>query len=103
MIYLTQWKCPSNHTALAVAWDEDEMHRDDAVQQGEDVFTRGLLNRWCGICGRFGVAGAPIELHVEHGQTAFRTTGEAQPALRTLEAQNLLSRAMIDKAREARN
>ena len=95
MIWLTQWKCPSNHTALAVAWDEDEMNRDDAVKQGEDIFTRRVLRRICGICQG--------ELHVEHGKTAFRTTAEAKPALITLEAQNLLSRAMIDRAREARN
>ena len=95
MIYLTQWKCPSNHTALAVAWDEDNMIHDDAVKQGEDVFTRGLLRRICGICDG--------ELHVLHQKTAFKTTEEAQPALKTLEAQNVLSRAMIERAREARN
>lgn len=95
MIWLTQWKCQSNHTALAVAWDEDDMNRDDAVNQGEDVFTRRVLLRICGICQG--------ELHVAHQKTAFRTTEEAKPALKTLEAQNLLSKAMIDRAREARN
>lgn len=99
MIWLTQWKCPSNHTALALAWDDAVQLRRDAENQGEDVFTCGVLNRWCGICGRFGVTGAPIELHVEHGQTAFKTIEEAKPVLLTVEAQNLRSRAWIEEHR----
>lgn len=95
MIWLTQWKCPSNHTALAVAWDDADQDRDAAERGGEDVFTRGVLRRICGLCEG--------ELHVEHQETVFRTIEEAKPVLLTLEAQNMLGKAMYAQARRARN
>jgi hypothetical protein len=93
MIWLTQWKCPSDHTALAVAWDDAVQLRGAAVEEGEEFFARRILSRWCGICGRYGIAGAPIKLHIEHGQTAFRTIDEAKPILLAVQAQNLLGKA----------
>jgi hypothetical protein len=99
MIWLTQWKCPSDHTALALAWDETADDHDAIVEQGEGYFARGILNRWCGICGRFGISGAPIVLHIEHGRTTFRTIEEAKPVLLTVQAQNLRSKAWIKEHR----
>ena len=80
MIWLTQWQCSSNHTALALAWDDAEDAEDAIVEQGEGYFTRGVLLRICGICRG--------ELHVVHQLTAFKKTEQAEPALRVLKVQN---------------
>lgn len=87
MIWLTQWLCPSRHCCIAVAWDDQEMSAEEAECQGEKVFSSGLINRWCGICGG--------ELHVEHGRTKFRTMEEAKPHLKAVEKDNLRARSII--------
>ncbi len=90
-VWIAQWKCPSNHAALAAAWDDAFDTGDDVVSQAEAVFSKGIMNRWCGICG-----GA---LQVSRAKTVFKTMEEATPVLEAVEAHNLASRAMIEMLR----
>lgn len=87
MIWISQWLCPSRHCAIALAWDDQEMSAEEAEHQGEQVFSSGLINRWCGICGE--------QLHVEHGRTAFQTMTEASPHLKAMEEANLRVRSIF--------
>ncbi len=89
MIWITQWLCPSRHCAIAVAWDDQTTTPEEAEHQGEQVFSKGIVNRWCGICGQ--------SLHVEHGRTSFKTMDEAKPRLESLERANLLARNILGK------
>ncbi len=87
MIWLTQWLCPNRHAAIAVAWDDQEDTAETAERRGEELFARGILNRWCGICSG--------QLHVENHATAFATLEEAMPYLKAIEGANLLARTII--------
>lgn len=87
MIWITQWLCPSRHCAIAVAWDDQESTAEQAESQGEEAFTKGVLNQWCGICRH--------QLHVEHGCTSFKTMDEALPYLKAVEKANLQARVII--------
>ncbi len=89
MIWITQWLCPSQHCAIAVAWDDQESTAAQAERQGEEAFTKGVLNRWCGICGH--------GLRVEHGHSSFKTMDEALPYLKAIEKANLQARSIIGK------
>jgi len=87
MIWITQWLCPERHCVIAVAWDDQETTTEEAKRQGEQAFTKGIVNRWCGICRG--------SLHVEHGRTRFKTMDEALPRIKEIEQANLRARSII--------
>lgn len=87
MIWISQWLCPERHCAIAVAWNDQETTAKEAERQGEQAFAKGIVNRWCGICGG--------SLHVEHGRTRFKTMDEALPRIKEIEQANLLARSII--------
>ena len=88
-VWLTQWLCPSRHCAFALAWDDAETTAEALVAEGARQRAQNGLRDRCGICGA-------NELHPDHGPTQFKTMAEALPALRVLEAQQLLTRRVLD-------
>lgn len=89
MIWLTQWLCPQRHCSIALAWDEKETTAAAIEDTGEGLYRRGVVNRWCGICGG--------ELHVEHGRSKFKTMEEAKPFLEECQKENLAAREALGK------
>lgn len=87
MIWITQWLCPSRHASIALVWDDSETTAQEIEERGEDLYCRGVINRWCGICRG--------ELHVEHGRTGFKTMEEALPRVKAIEQANTVTRALI--------
>jgi len=87
MICITQWFCTNRHCSIAIPWDEQALTPDQVEEMGEGLYRRGVINRWCGICGG--------ELHVEHGRTRFETMDEALPEFNNLAEANLIARAII--------
>ncbi len=88
MIWLTQWLCPSRHCSIALLWDDRQDTRQDIERRGEDLYQKGVVTLWCGICGHVG-------LRIEHGPTRFSTLEEAEPHAKRLEAANALARLLI--------
>lgn len=96
MIWISQWLCPRRHCSIALVWDDQHETRENVEATGERFYREGTVNRWCGLCG-----GA---LHIEHGQTRFKTLEEAQPHLEALQLDNLASRALLERLQgEGRN
>lgn len=87
MIWITQWLCPQRHCSIGFAWDDTETTPEEAEKKGEEIYKSGAINRYCGICGG--------ELHVEHGETAFKTMEEASPVLLLLQEANLRARTIL--------
>jgi hypothetical protein len=87
MIWLTQWLCPERHCSIGFVWDDADMTAAKAAAKGEALYASGLINRYCGICGG--------DLHVEHGQTAFKNMKEATPALLIYQEANLRAREVL--------
>ena len=87
MIWITQWLCPSRHCSLAIPWDDQAMTSGQVEEKGEDLYHRGVIHRWCGICGG--------ELHIEHGRTRFKTMDEALPEINAVAEANLVARNII--------
>ena len=87
MIWLTQWLCPARHASIALAWDDQVTTAREIEEKGEALYRKGVINRWCGICGG--------ELHVEHGRTRFKTMEEAESEIRAVERDNLAARQII--------
>jgi hypothetical protein len=84
MVWITQWLCTNRHCSIAIPWDDQEMTSDQVEEKGEGIYRRGVIHRWCGICGG--------ELHVEHGRTRFKTMDEALPKINATAEANLLAR-----------
>ncbi len=88
MIWLTQWLCPDRHCSIALAWDDAVETAEEVVAKGESLYQSGIFNPWCGICGHVG-------LHVEHGETRFRSMEEAMTPLLEAQQANTLTRHTI--------
>lgn len=87
MIWITQWLCTSRHASIALVWDDSETTAEEIEAKGEDLYSRKVINRWCGICHG--------ELHVEHGRTKFKTVAEALHPVKAIEQANTLARTLI--------
>jgi hypothetical protein len=87
-VFLSQWLCPNRHAAIGGVWDDAGTNREEVVAEGELVFTRGGLNRRCGICGG--------PLVVEHAVTRFRTLEDARREFERLQARNVATRAALE-------
>lgn len=86
-VCVTQWLCPSRHCSIALLWDSVQTTAEQVEQQGEEVYAKGALKRWCGICGG--------PLTVEHRQSRFHTVEEAEPHFKVLERANLLGWLLV--------
>ena len=87
MIWISQWLCPQRHASIALAWDDSDTSVLQIEAAGEDLYRRGIFNRWCGICRG--------DLNIEHGRTAFQTMDEAQPFLKECQQANLAARVIL--------
>lgn len=92
MIWITQWLCPSRHCSIGFAWDDSTYTAEKAEAAGEEVYSRGAVNRWCALCGS-------KDLKPEHGQTRFQTMEEAAPHLGALQLAQWVTRARLNQNR----
>jgi hypothetical protein len=87
MIIISQWFCPRRHRSIALVWSDKVQSAEYIEAVGEDLFTRGVIIRRCGICGG--------DLHVEHVPTRFKTLEEAKPFLEECQKANLAARFIL--------
>lgn len=88
MIYLTQWLCPLRHCSVALAWDSSNTTFAQVLEQGEEIYRTGQVNRWCGICGSRAII-------PEHGITRFKSMEQALPELRRLEREQVVASSIL--------
>lgn len=88
MIWLTQWLCPLRHCSIALLWDDQQDNQQRIESRGEELYQKGVVNPWCGICGHVG-------LRIEHGRTRFTTLEEAETEMNRMEIQNAVARLLI--------
>lgn len=100
MICICQLLCPNRHCIIGVAYDVDKTSPQDAERGLYAMFEEAVkfyhVNRWCELCksGKF---------HCEHGFTRFHTLDEAEPVLRQLEKEQILSQQFLISQRENKN
>lgn len=87
MIWITQWLCPQRHCSIALGWDDKVTTASVIEAAGEGLYDRGVINRWCGICGG--------DLHIEQSRTSFETMEEAEPFLEECQNANLAARSIL--------
>ena len=93
-VHICQMLCPERHAIFALAYEEEEMSDEDAIQHAnatlDEAVQSGIMNRWCGICGS-------KDLKPECGRTKFTTMEEAKPHLKKAQEENLVSRAFLGR------
>jgi hypothetical protein len=90
-LWLVQYLCPQRHALCAAPY---ERPADTAEIEGRllaDMYRLGL-NPWCGLCGS-------RDLRFEHRRLAFTDWDDAMAALRQCQADQLLTRQMIEHSR----
>jgi hypothetical protein len=88
MIWITQWLCPQRHCSIGLFWDDAQETKNTVTAQGEAMYRKGPINRWCGICGS-------RKLKPEHAVTRFRSLEEGMPEFRRMQRENLATRKII--------
>jgi hypothetical protein len=76
-----------------VKTDDDQMSQIVVQMRANGMKELGL-NWKCGICDS-------VDLRFEEGPTRFASIEEAMPHLRKIEEENILTRLLIDSARNA--
>jgi len=92
-VRIVQLLCPARHTIVAVAY----LSQDGAPEVRHSLMVQnasrlGMVQAYCGICGS-------DELRIEDAATRYTTMAEAQPALATIERENMETRRRVDAAR----
>jgi len=87
-VHIVQLLCPSRHCLVATAYEEGERTFDEAAEGLRGAMRTVGANDWCGICGSH-------NLKFEDGVTRFATLKEAMPYLETVQAANLIAKAVI--------
>jgi hypothetical protein len=91
-VHLIQLLCPKRHCIIAMPYlSEQKRGKERTIDLIKAAEAARVFNPWCGICGS-------RDLVYEEGKTTFATLEEAMPLLRQLEADNLLSRQLLDEA-----
>ena len=90
-VWIAQCLCPERHCICAIAGDaRDVSDAQTAIlgglrEQVADLLGKQLLNPWCGLC-HAPASGWTYEVR----RTRFATMEEAEPALRQLEADQIV-------------
>lgn len=94
-VWIAQCLCPNRHTIVAAAGDASGVtDAQTAVleplrEQVTKLLIANVLNPWCGLCH------APASAWTyEVRRTAFATMDEAEPALRQLQAEQIVTAAL---------
>jgi hypothetical protein len=95
-VWITQCLCPQRHTILAGAGEARDFehavreYEDPLRQQLSDAISSGVMNPWCGLCH------AGIDTwRYETARTRFRTLAEALPALKAIEAKQIITASVM--------
>ena len=94
-VWLAQCLCPDRHTICATAGDATDVTDAQIAilvplrEQVDAILAAKTFNPWCGLCH------APAsEWTYEVRRTAFTTMEEAEPALRRLEDEQIVTAAI---------
>jgi hypothetical protein len=89
MIHLVQLLCPARHCIIAAPYDDATTSRQEIEACLRKVMRNNHLNEWCGICGS-------RDLTFEDLPTSFASLEQALPTLKACEADQLLTKAILD-------
>lgn len=89
-VWLTQWLCSARHCAFAIPWDPSLGQMAAEIESvGQRIALEQGINLRCGICGR--------SIAPEHSPTRCSTLAEAFRALEVVQAEQLATRAVLDR------
>jgi hypothetical protein len=90
-VWIAQCLCPQRHCICAIAGDAVDVSDAQTAlletlrEQVGELLAKRLFNPWCGLCHA-----AAHGWHYEVRRTRFATLDEAGPALRQLEAEQIV-------------
>lgn len=90
-VWLLQLICPNRHTIIAAPYEKES--EEQALEVAADMRAQMRENglKWeCGLC-------KSTDLKFEEGATRFMSMDEAMPNLRKIEAENIISRVILEE------
>lgn len=94
-VWIAQCLCPQRHCILAVTCEAETLGEAEASKALLDttittLIHDGTLNPWCALCR------APAtDWTIDVNRTRFATQAEAEPALRKIQAEQLIANAIF--------
>ena len=99
-VYIIQCLCPNRHAIFGVAYDPADMPHDVAMATFQSTIEKWItdktINPWCGICNS-------RHWTYEQRRTKYATMQEAEPELKRLELEQMLTRALIEQQKASKN